>query len=61
MDNIKTVGYKLVFSTELSNEEIEEKFDQFLRDVDAKQQIAQVVEMYPQEVNEEIISFESNN
>lgn len=56
---IKAVGYKIVFSTDLSSEEIEEKFDEFLREVDAKQQIAQVVEMSPEEVNKEIVFFES--
>ncbi len=57
MDKIKTVGYKIVFSTELNQEEIEEKFDDFLREVDAKKQIAQVVEMSEKEVFDEIVFF----
>lgn len=54
---IKTVGYSLVFSTELSKNEIEEEIDNFLRKVDAKEQIAIVDELSQKEILGAISSF----
>ena len=51
---MKTKGYKIIFSTDLLDLEIEENIDEFLREVASKRQISQVIEMSPQEIYEEI-------
>ena len=48
---IRTVGYKVVFSTDLSHDEIEDAIDSFLKEVDARQMMAHAEEMSPQEIN----------
>ena len=57
MKEIKTVGYKIVFSTEMDRESIEEYIEELLREVEAKPSIAHVHEMTDEEVNETIKSF----
>ena len=51
---IRTIGYKILFSTELSHDEIEEEIDEFLRKVDAKQMMAHAAEMTDEEIAAEI-------
>ena len=46
---IKVVAYKVMFSTVLSQEEIEQHIDDFLRNVDARQTIAYVEELSEQD------------
>lgn len=57
----RTVGYKILFSTHLSHDEIEDAIDEFLRDVDAREMISQVSEMTDEEIHTEIKSFRAPN
>lgn len=51
---MQTKGYKIIFSSNMSNQEIEKHIDDLLREVDARRQIAQVIEMSSQEIYEEL-------
>jgi hypothetical protein len=43
-------GYKIIFSTDLSDNEIESEIDDFLRKVDARQAMAHIEEMSEEEI-----------
>lgn len=49
---INPKGYKIIFSTELSDDEIEDKIDDFLREVDEKEIMAHAQEMTQEEIAE---------
>jgi hypothetical protein len=57
MREIKTMGYKIMFSTSLSHNEIEEQIDQFLSNVDARQMVAHAEEMSAEEIKNLIQSY----
>lgn len=57
MKEIKTIGYKIIFSTELSHDDVEEAIDSFLREVDAKKSIAHTEEMSEEEIHKTIKKF----
>ena len=51
---IRTVGYKILFSTDRTRAEIEEAIDALLKEVDARKTIACAVEMNKKEILETI-------